>query len=1245
MVHQYELYVKFILYDKKYDLYKFLNENHCDFWASAVDYFEYYADPPKEGIFVGKKYINIVEFNNCVDKFVPMLNERYFSKQIIHNIVKVYSMVLHPSSPDIFKGESIKILFRISTKSPDSLLPLFNSAYYFVIPFSRLSESDKDNGLGKYLALCESIPWIRSNTIHDNPETNAFEFLKLFFGFLNDKWMNSPSLYSRILLENGLIVLFRNQAMKHQLPVPDFGITQPKTGVIDLFLDFIQTFINKKNDLSLLIRIPFVFSFLLDVLTLNMNVCSIQHFFISISFCQEIISNKEVFHNIEKRFDHYIPGIFSLIIKGIESFPLDDIAGVIYDYLESMICCIIQSYPSEEWHYFKYFLNNEKDSLQMISFGILSLLKHYLYAGMSESIKIKFRQIITDNCLVADVLMLFSQYLAILSMPILYRIDVEQAKNECIRFVARRLRTKQVADCDWFADNFVEILNNPNVFVPNSISCIDCYLHHQSIRQMVVIPKLYIPQSEIITYVKLYLSIFEHDESSEYQKELPFFPYYSYHITLLGLRFMPTSIQKSENLLFFNSTEFFFSSLLYKSNNNIMEASLNILRIIFGDYYMKSSFTQTQIEKWYNILGLMLSYENESIRYSAAIDCINSIRMNYYGCIDLINPLLDFIENNIELCDLKIYSFLSFCPMFESKSKKILLNDCIPTKNIDSNINRSFELLEKCYKFNFEHHKERIQDIIWVYYFFIKHQFYNENPDTHIIFRSLNVLLNAIKLRFFESLLLMKSLLPYLMLFIIKFKDFFGVFLIELCKISLSVEELDDIKWTYFYFMVSFWAILQTNPINIDVETICCMHRAFEKYIISIENKMHRQQFDKIQKIFLLHFGNYNPCFHLMNSNSPEPTNYYPFRIQNEFLYLIGCIDCRQYIEMHDIVGGNRLYYSFVSPFSSNDPPQQVSLPLSEDRERIHSDFFQKINCVFNNIIEDSPFDMCLKEENETIINEFPESIGNQNHYFRPSLKYGNQYSFIQAFNILSNPKLESTDSDHIVNLNIESLKATSLRLQAKIAIVFVGKGIKTQNEILSTQIDDTSPQFQEFLSLIGSIVDLGDHIGYDAGLEKKPGRKSVYYCDIFNEVMFHVAPLIPNDPKDNQQVYKKRHIGNDHVTIVWNNSEREYDRQTITSQFNQVHIIITPLESNIFLVDTHWKKGIDWFGPLRSSSIIQKNILHIIVRETAICAQMIINNQTLFLSYPSYIRNQTFEKIDGLFHPNRPQKIISDNI
>jgi len=201
------------------------------------------------------------------------------------------------------------------------------------------------------------------------------------------------------------------------------------------------------------------------------------------------------------------------------------------------------------------------------------------------------------------------------------------------------------------------------------------------------------------------------------------------------------------------------------------------------------------------------------------------------------------------------------------------------------------------------------------------------------------------------------------------------------------------------------------------------------------------------------------------------------------------------------------------------------------------------------------------------------------------------------------NDKLKQLSTESRAIDIVEKASSNSIKLGTKMGVVYVAQDSPDQNQILQTTYEETSAHFHEFITGLGYPVVLSKHVGYLGGLDAKNtknGTSSIYYTDAMHEIMFHIAPLIPTDPNDAQQIYKKRHIGNDHVHIIWCAGNKDYNTATITSQFNQAHIVIYPLQTALFRVDVFWREGLPWFGPLRHSTVINKRALPSLVRETA---------------------------------------------
>ncbi|KAI9355355.1 hypothetical protein DFJ73DRAFT_276580 [Zopfochytrium polystomum] len=215
-------------------------------------------------------------------------------------------------------------------------------------------------------------------------------------------------------------------------------------------------------------------------------------------------------------------------------------------------------------------------------------------------------------------------------------------------------------------------------------------------------------------------------------------------------------------------------------------------------------------------------------------------------------------------------------------------------------------------------------------------------------------------------------------------------------------------------------------------------------------------------------------------------------------------------------------------------------------------------------------------------------------------------------------PRLYLTQMGHI---NFDSLKDGYLHILAKspalirdikgldrkmgrevmkVAIIYVGPGQEEEQVLLRN--GRGSAEYEEFVLSLGWEVDVQSHLGYLGGLEKSQatGSTAVYYCDSRTEIIFHDITRFPLDPEDPKQLKRKRHIGNDHVHIIWNEHYRDYKRTTIGGDFGNAQIVITPLANKLYSVDIMKDSKVASFGPLQHRMAVSKGVLGPLVRATA---------------------------------------------
>ncbi|CAG0924983.1 unnamed protein product, partial [Notodromas monacha] len=137
-----------------------------------------------------------------------------------------------------------------------------------------------------------------------------------------------------------------------------------------------------------------------------------------------------------------------------------------------------------------------------------------------------------------------------------------------------------------------------------------------------------------------------------------------------------------------------------------------------------------------------------------------------------------------------------------------------------------------------------------------------------------------------------------------------------------------------------------------------------------------------------------------------------------------------------------------------------------------------------------------------------------------------------------------------------------------KIGIIYIGRnqldaGRDSEKEILSN--DFGSPRYMEFIQGLGEIISLSDidtRTTFLGGLDTGglDGEFAVTWRDELMQVIFHIATLMPKSESDPNCNNKKKHIGNDFVLIVYNESGRPYNTSIVKGQVIYSWIEIQPL-------------------------------------------------------------------------------------
>lgn len=137
-----------------------------------------------------------------------------------------------------------------------------------------------------------------------------------------------------------------------------------------------------------------------------------------------------------------------------------------------------------------------------------------------------------------------------------------------------------------------------------------------------------------------------------------------------------------------------------------------------------------------------------------------------------------------------------------------------------------------------------------------------------------------------------------------------------------------------------------------------------------------------------------------------------------------------------------------------------------------------------------------------------------------------------------------------------------------KVGVIYIGEGQTEEADILANV--SGSNDYLEFLNNLGTLTKLQGAKFNTQGLDREydtDGQYTFCWRDRVTEIVFHVTTQMPTSlERDPNCTLKKRHIGNDFVNIIFNDSGLPFKFDTFPSQFNFVNIVITPASRASFI-------------------------------------------------------------------------------
>ncbi|XP_032665226.1 rap1 GTPase-activating protein 1-like isoform X3 [Odontomachus brunneus] len=209
-------------------------------------------------------------------------------------------------------------------------------------------------------------------------------------------------------------------------------------------------------------------------------------------------------------------------------------------------------------------------------------------------------------------------------------------------------------------------------------------------------------------------------------------------------------------------------------------------------------------------------------------------------------------------------------------------------------------------------------------------------------------------------------------------------------------------------------------------------------------------------------------------------------------------------------------------------------------------------------------------------------------HDLIPLTHFNSTPTSIKAVKII-NESLNMSSLTPIVSPGIGNLIARydehALISKFKFGVLQQQFGQVTEEQLFGNR--HITPAFQEFLDLLGQKIDLKNHRGYRGGLDTQHGHTGKFAMyEVFRgrELLFHVSAFLPYSEVDSQQLQRKRHIGNDIVTIIFQEEATPFSPDMIASHFLHAFIVVQVIDpctpNTRYKMSVTARNDVPFFGP-----------------------------------------------------------------
>jgi hypothetical protein len=170
------------------------------------------------------------------------------------------------------------------------------------------------------------------------------------------------------------------------------------------------------------------------------------------------------------------------------------------------------------------------------------------------------------------------------------------------------------------------------------------------------------------------------------------------------------------------------------------------------------------------------------------------------------------------------------------------------------------------------------------------------------------------------------------------------------------------------------------------------------------------------------------------------------------------------------------------------------------------------------------------------------------------------------AYASLKFSKVKKQKAPSLAAKIVEMEEMMTIKRTVKFGVLLCKGGQEDENKMFQNSM---TPALEEFLDFMGTKIELAGWTGFAGGLDTSAEcrtGKSTYYTEIDEfKLLFHVSTMLPYFPMDEQQLERKRHLGNDIVCVIFleedshGSAEHFFDPSWLHTCFTHVFFVVSP--------------------------------------------------------------------------------------